>query len=172
MILLRLIVFALAAAAGLALMNGDAAVEGVLLRWSGTVTTVLNVLMLVGLVVGFAVATAVAAERGWIDSPLLARFAATIRRLGYRLLPPVNDRYTEAAAVADLETLGYPVDVAGLGVITRGSVKRFQRDRGLTATGWLDPLTVKTLTAAARARSAPVASGEAAADPDPVRGRP
>jgi Putative peptidoglycan binding domain. len=164
-ILLRLAAFWLGAVAVGALLRDGVASDELLLRWSATATLVLNVLMCVGLVVGFAIAVAVAAEKGWIPSPLLKRVAAVIRRIGYRVIPPVADRYAEAAAAADLEQLGYPVDEAGFGAVTRGSLQRFQRDHGLPATGWLDPHTIKTLTDAGRARAEMTETGKAVSDP-------
>lgn len=124
-------------------------------RWSRWATMIINIVMLLSVVLGITVAIALATEKGLINSPFLRRIAAAVRRVGYRLVPPVVDRYTEASAIVDLEALGYPVDEAGsFGAITRRSVQRFQREQRMRPSGWLDPATVDALRAAAQRRSA------------------
>lgn len=133
---------------------GPSAMDTVL-RWSGWLTTLLNVLMVAGILVGLLIVAAVGAERGYIDSQALRRMSGWVKRVGYRVVPPPTDRYDEAIALTGLAALGYAVDEGeGYGHIARTSVRRFQADQGMRSTGWLDPATVKALSMAARAQAA------------------
>jgi hypothetical protein len=147
--LLRCIAFAIGA--WLIIQIGAPGVQGaeIIMTWSARLTTLLNALMGIVVVVGIFVAAVLASERGFIDSASLRTLAKFVRAIGYRVVPPATDLYDEASAVAGLDALGYPVDEGGgYGGITRRSVKRFQIDRGLRPTGWLDPATVDALAAA------------------------
>lgn len=153
MMILRWVLFGACAWGFVALSAPGVDSAELVTQWSRRATTFINIVMLFSVVLGITVAIALATEKGHINSPFFRRIASGVRRIGYRLVPPVVDRYTEASAIVYLEALGYPVDEAGsFGAITRRSVQRFQREQRLRATGWLDPVTVDALRTASRKR--------------------
>lgn len=145
-ILLRLMAVMLAGVAISKLLAPSNSLPGDLLRaWSDTVTTAINIAMILVVLTGIVIALAVAQDKGFIRFPLLRRIASGLRTYGRYVVPPPVDPYTEMAALAALAEMGYPMGDKHTDPISRESIRRYQAKAGLPVTGRLDPATASRL---------------------------